>query len=296
MDIRELRTLIAVADCGSFAAAAERLGLSQSTVSLHIRHVEERCRIELFDRSSRPPALSAAGRAFVERAREVVAGYRTLEQGYAETRDVARVSALRIGVIPTLVGGAFAVALARLRASHPGLRVRVQTALSHELEPLVLRERIDCAIAAEPERVQPGFRWSPYAKEPLVVVAPADAEGSTDEDLLRAGPFIRFKRFAWAARLIDSELTRRGIAVESAMEVDSLDGIAGLVAQGLGVSVIPHGRASRPLPEVVRWLPFGQPPVVRILGMLERANAARSEPAEALLAALQAVADPPPDL
>ena len=290
MDIRELRTLIAVTDCGSFAAAAEVLGLSQSSVSMHMRHVEERFQVELFDRSTRPPALSAAGRAFVERAREVVDSYRELEDGFGAGVRRSRVT-LRIGVVPTLVGGLLSHALARLRGSHPTLRVTVETGLSHELEPLVTRNRIDCAMTAEPGRVQPGSRWSPYAQEPLVVIAPVSVEGETDDALFRAAPFIRFKRFAWAARLIDEELERRSIAVDSPMEVDSLEGIAGLVAQGLGVSVIPHGPTSRALPEGVRAVPFGRPPVKRTLGLLERAGTQRSEAAEALFQGLRSLSE-----
>ncbi len=291
MDIRELRTLIAVADCGSFAAAAETLGLSQSSVSMHMRHVEERFQVELFDRSTRPPTLSAAGRAFVERARHVVDSYRELEEGFGAASRRPRVT-LRIGVVPTLVGGLLSHALARLRSSHPTLRVTVETGLSHELEPLVARNRIDCALIAEPERVQASLRWSACAEEPLVVIAPLSVEGETDDEVLGAAPFIRFKRFAWAARLIDEELERRGIAVDSPMEVDSLEGIAGLVAQGLGVSVIPHGATSRALPEGVRAVPFGRPPVKRTLGLLERAGAPRAEAAEALFQALRGLSDP----
>ena len=292
MDIRELRTLIAVADMGSFAAAAEALGLSQSSVSMHMRHVELRFQIELFDRSTRPPTLSAAGRAFVERAREVVESYRDLEENFGGLMRRSHAT-LRIGVIPTLVGGLLSHALARLRSSHPSLRVTLETGLSHDLEPLVARGRIDCAITAEPERVQPGFRWSLFAEEPLVAIAPAKLEGKTDSDLLAAAPFIRFKRFAWAARLIDEELERRNIRVDSPMEVDSLEGIAGLVAQGLGVSVIPHGRTSRALPRGVRAVPFGRPPLKRTLGLLERAGTERSDSVEALFQALRKTAEAP---
>lgn len=288
MDVRLLRTLVMVADRGSFAAAAEALGLSQSSVSQHIRQIEERFRIELFDRSRRPPELSAAGRVFVERARDVVVGYRDLEDGFARAKREPRVT-LRIGVIPTLVGGVLAQALARLRDARPDLRIALQAGLSHDLEPLVGRGRIECAITAEPEKVKPGLRWTAVGREPLIAIGPAEVKGDTDADLLTARPFIRFKRFAWAARLIDAELERRSIEIDSAMEVDSLEGIAGLVAQGLGVSVIPHGAASRALPEGLRSLPFGDPPVSRMLGLLEGSNRVRSPIAEALLQELSLV-------
>ncbi len=292
MDIRELRTLVTIVDRGSFAGAAEALGLSQSSVSLHIRHLEERFGLVLFDRSSRPPALSAEGRAFVTRARSILETYRALEQEFAPgPRFPPR--RLRIGAIPTLLGGPLPAALARVRAADPTLEIVLQTGLSHELEPLVERRSIDCALTAEPDRIHPGFRWSVYCEEPLVVIAPQDVPGETDEDLLTAGPFIRFKRFAWAAKLIDAELSRRDIRVETTMEVDTLDGIARLVAEGLGVSVIPHGKTSSQLPAKVRALPFGRPAVHRSLGLLENVAHGAGEQCALLLAALKTVSNPP---
>ena len=61
MGIRNLRTLVAVADRGSFAAAARAVGLTQSAVSMQLRGLEDELRIKLFDRHRRPPALNDHG-------------------------------------------------------------------------------------------------------------------------------------------------------------------------------------------------------------------------------------------
>ncbi len=75
MSIRQLKTLLAVADAGSFAAAAERLGLTQSAVSAQIRNLEADIGAVLFDRSRKPPTLSEAGRALLPQVRDIVAGF-----------------------------------------------------------------------------------------------------------------------------------------------------------------------------------------------------------------------------
>ena len=85
MDIRTLYTLIAIADCGSFAEAGNRIGLSLSAVSMQVRALEEELEIAIFDRSRRPPVLTDAGLALVHRARDLIAHWeheRGAEEGH----------------------------------------------------------------------------------------------------------------------------------------------------------------------------------------------------------------------
>jgi DNA-binding transcriptional LysR family regulator len=149
------------------------------------------------------------------------------------------------------------------------LRIHLTAALSHELEARLERGSLDAALLTQPAEVGPGMTWTAFCTEPLMVVAPASAPGKSDREILSASPFIRFKRYAWAGRLIDDELRRRGIEVASPMEVDSLEGILGLVAAGLGVSVVPRRNLAHPFPDGVRAVPFGAPPVTRSLGVLQ---------------------------
>ena len=69
MSIAMLRTLIAIHDLGSFSAAAEAVSVTQAAVSQQMRTLEHQWSVALFDRSRRPPALTASGRALAERAR-----------------------------------------------------------------------------------------------------------------------------------------------------------------------------------------------------------------------------------
>ena len=72
MNLRHLRTFVTIAETGSFQAAAERLFLTQSAVSMQMKALEETLQAELFDRGKRPPVLSAHGRALLDRARDLV--------------------------------------------------------------------------------------------------------------------------------------------------------------------------------------------------------------------------------
>ena len=279
MDLRCLRTLVAISDHRTFAAAAQVVGLTQSAVSLQMKALEGELGVSLFDRSRRPPILNADGRALVDRAREIIDLSDQLTQSF---RPDTMGSMLALGAIPTTLTGVLPAALGRLRRKLAGLRIRLSGGLSHELERRVLAGDLDAAVVTEPEYLQSGLNWHPFAAEPLMVVAPKGTPGDTDEDLLTALPFIRFKRFAWASRIIDGHLRQRGITVDPMIEVDSLDGVNMLVSNGLGVSIVPQRHIEQPFPDGMRILPFGSPPMARVIGVIDRTDNARTTLTQAL--------------
>ena len=267
MELRHLKTLVAVADYGGFAAAGEAIGLTQSAVSLHVKALEDGLGTVLFDRSRRPPILNAAGGDLVERAREIVRLCAELE-GSVEGRDIAGM--LELGAIPTVLTGVLPGALAAMRRTHPGLLVRLTSGLSAEVARRVQKGELDAGIVTEPVDLAAGLSWHPFVAEPLVVIAPKDAQEESDHALLESRPFIRFRRFAWAGQLIDARLRDRGIKVRTGMEVDSLEAISLLVSHGLGVSVVPLRSVPTPFPPGLRRVEFGKPAVRRVVGLVER--------------------------
>lgn len=270
MDLRHLASFVAIADAGSFAAAADRLGLTQSAVSLHVKALEAATGQTLFDRTSRPPTLTTAGRHLVDPARDILRRCRQL------TGDVAPTAGrLSLGVVPTALTGLLPMAMTRLRAEVPALRVTVTSGLSADLTDRVRQGALDAALVTEPDALSPGLVWRTLVREPLIVLAPADVRGADDETVLTAAPFLRFRRYAWAGRLIDRHLTDRGIAVDAIVELDSLEAIERLVVAGLGVSVVPF-RVGGGVPEGTRALPFGRPPLARSLGLVTRGLEAES--------------------
>ncbi len=287
MEIRTLYTLLAIADHGSFAAAGRALGLSISAVSLQMRGLEEETGLPLFDRSRRPPALTAEGRDLVERARAVVARWEELADSLRRPGDTGL---LRIGAVHTVVASLLPDALAQLRAERPALSVHLTTALTHELETAVRHGRIDVAICTEPESVPPELAFRPVCTERLVVVAPADALGETAAELLTRNPYVRFNRQARVAALVEAALGRMGLGPGTAMEIDTLDGVLSMVARGLGVSVVPEPRGRRAWPQGLRTLPLGEPPATRALGLLANPESVRRRFVDALHAALLAAA------
>ncbi len=279
MDLRHLKTLIAIAEHGSFAAAGDAIGLTQSAVSLHVKALEEDLETKLFDRTTRPPRLNTRGRNLVDRARDIVEQCEGLSDLVA---GEALAGSLDIGSVPTLLSGILPPALSALRGQHPDLRIRVSGDLSADLVGRVHNGELDAAVVTEPSKLQAGLTFHMVDEEPLMAIAPKGTRGATDAELLQSGPFIRFQRFAWAGRLIDTHLKDRGIKVNSGMECDSLEAISAMVQHGLGVSVVPD-RVGTTLPDNIEVLPFGNPPLGRVIGVIERRDNPKTHLTRALV-------------
>jgi DNA-binding transcriptional LysR family regulator len=283
MDVRTLKTFLAIVDHSGFAAAGEVIGLSTSGVSLQIKALEEEFDISLFDRSTRPPQLTADGLQFAARAREAVLSWERLTENMA---DDSLNGVLKLGAIPTVVSGILPKALKKLQQTRPQLRIKLTTGLSHVLDEMLRKGTLDAALTVQPELIGPSMQWTGYSREALAVIAPAGIEFDDDKTLLMNNPYICFERYAWVGRMITAELSRRNIVVTTTMEVDTLDGVFGLVANGLGVSIVPWRRIEKPFPENVNHVRFGAPALSRELGVMQRKNNPRGHLVEELLFAL----------
>ncbi|MDH5355214.1 MAG: LysR substrate-binding domain-containing protein [Gammaproteobacteria bacterium] len=265
MDIKSIQTLVSIADHRSFQAAATALDMSISNVSLQVQALEKYLGEALFDRSTRPPRLTITGIEFVSRSRKLLAQWEELSNSVVNPNHQGM---LKIGAIHTAVEGGVAVALGQLRKRDPDLYLQLHTDLTTQLIRQLQNHSIDCAIITEPETSVADMQFELIAREELAVIAHHQAIGENYRQALENNTYLRFNRQATLAQLIDVELKKRGIKVNSLMEITTLDAISSLVENGLGVSVVPIGRNLRPLPSSIRLLPFTSPPVYRRLGLL----------------------------
>ncbi|MEQ9745695.1 LysR family transcriptional regulator [Pectobacterium actinidiae] len=286
MSLKALRTLVAIAQYGSFARAAEAVCLTQSAVSLHVRSLEEDFKVSLFDRSRRIPVLTEAGHRAVEQARDILAQYDGIAAELGEGGELA--GRLKIGAIQTALAGVLPAALAALRHAHPRLRVLVNSGMSAELAIRIDAGELDAAVTTEPVKPYPtGLVSTPLYQEGFWVVAPP-AQASLDvRPLLQDHPFIRFDRRAWAGRTIDRELRRQRLRVQTDMELDSQEAIIQMVASGLGVTVVPLSEREKNRLDNLVCIPFGEPQQQRRVVLLEREDRPASRFAAALAEAIR---------
>ena len=288
MSLKALRTLLAIARHGTFARAADAVGLTQSAVSLQVKALEEEFGAQLFDRTRRQPTLTEAGRIVLARAEEVLALYDRIPDALSDERALA--GRLRLGAVQTALSGPVPDALVLLRRAHPRLRVHVAAGMSAELARRVSAGELDAAITTEPVRPHPpDLVWDTLYEDRFWVLAPPEHEGRDPRELLQDLPFIRFDAQAWAGRMIARELRRLGVDVNEEMALDSQEVIVRMVASGLGVAVVMLPDRMLPdLPPLAR-LPFGEPQMRRHVALLERQGRPARRFAEALGEAVRAV-------
>ena len=101
-NIQNVKTFLAIAETGSFSGAARAVHRTQSAITMQVKALEQSLGVELFDRSRRPPVLNEAGRAFAEKAKEVLHG---IDRLFAEVNSQGIGGHLRLGVVPSVITG-----------------------------------------------------------------------------------------------------------------------------------------------------------------------------------------------
>ena len=165
LDFELLRAFVAVVDCGGFHRAAERLNLTQSTVSQQIKRLELEAQRPLFRRTTRSVALTDEGEMLLGDARRLL----QLEEAARQRLVAPRLSGMvRLGAVEEVAGGSLPSALGRFAALHPGIKLEVQIGVSAELIEQLNAGRLDVVFAKRPLGTSKGrLVW----REPLVWAA-----------------------------------------------------------------------------------------------------------------------------
>lgn len=282
MDTRQLKTLLAIQSHGTFAQAADVVGLTPSAVSQQVHALEDELRVTIFDRSSRPPRITPEGLQVIEMARDIL---RREEDTKASLRGEQIAGTLMLGSVRSSALNLLPRALVQMRQRYPDLKPNLRVSLSSTLIADVAGGRLDAAIVAEHLGIPNTLRWSPFLREPLWLIASRGIEASNPIEMLNTTPYIRFRSAVPLANLIDTELSRLGVVTNDVAEIDTIGSIVTCVRQGLGVSVVPHVALQEPEDLNLTRLPFGNPQVNRQIGIVERNAAPRAE----IIALLHAV-------
>lgn len=261
--IKELRTLIAIERYGTFGAAAERLGLTQSAVSGHVKRLEEMLGVSIFERTRRSAELNAAGLATIERAREIVVLFDSLagQEGHVSGGK------LQIGAISSVQSTLLARALSPVRKRFPRVHIRVVPGLSLHLFDQLNADELDLAIIVRPSfELLPRIKWHKLVQEPYMLLVPSTATGGEWRSILEVQPFIRYDRASFAGRQVDQFLRVRSVALNETMELDDISTIITMVSCGFGVALVPVSDVTR-LPENIRAVSLGSEIFYREIGL-----------------------------
>lgn len=278
--IKELKTLVAVAREGTFAAAGNKIGLTQAAVSAQIQRLEAELGFEIFDRKGRSAHLNRMGHQILLQAQELLRLYDSLG---STTVGLPASVLVSIGAIASVQRSFLPDALAKFHQQCPQCRTRVIPGLSMELVNMVDAGEIDmAAIIRPPFSLQSDLRWTTLVLEPYRLIVPRDVPGEDWSDLLSNQPFIRYDRSSFGGRQVDRFLRHMHFTLREVCELDELEAIIKLVENGVGVALVPQTATHEKWPAGVRVLDLGQHTFHRDIGLVHRARQSFTEPVRIL--------------
>jgi LysR family transcriptional regulator, cyn operon transcriptional activator len=171
VEIRHLRYFLAVAGAGSFSRAADRLGISQPSISQQMRDLEAGLRISLFQRRGKRILLTAAGLIFQEHARVIL---RQVENFLDELgRDSVQLrGALHLGIVPWLDVALVPQLLGLFAARHPNVNLTVTEISSDDIETALEEGRLDVGLGFL-TRHSPNLRYERLSSDEFALIVPA---------------------------------------------------------------------------------------------------------------------------
>jgi DNA-binding transcriptional LysR family regulator len=229
LDFELLRTFVAVVDHGGFHRAADRLNLTQSTVSQQIKRLEAETRRPLLRRTTRSVALTDDGEMLLGDARRLL----QLEEAARHRLAAPRLSGtVRLGVVEEIAGGSLPSALGRFAALHSGVKLEVQIGVSAELIEQLNAGRLDVVFAKRPLGTSRGrLVW----REPMVWAA------AESFDLVPGAvlPLALYRERSVSREAALAALSGSELSWEIVYTSPSLTGVRAAALAGLAITPLP---------------------------------------------------------
>jgi LysR family hydrogen peroxide-inducible transcriptional activator len=242
MEFHQLRYMCAIAETGSFSRAAERCQVAQPSLSQQVLKLEEDLGAKLFDRLGRSVRLTEAGRAFLPHARSILGQMETARSSVADTCADIRGS-VAVGVIPTIAPYLMPRYTTAFAKKYPEAKLRIVEETTPVLIESLRDLSIDLAILALPLRHK-DLEVFPLRTEPLFAVLPKDHPRAAAKSLalkdLRGESFVMLRDGHCFRDLSIAACTHARVTPHIAFESGQFSSLLGMVAAGVGISLVPE--------------------------------------------------------
>jgi DNA-binding transcriptional LysR family regulator len=286
-DFGDLEAFLAVAEHGSFRAAAETVAISQSALSRRIQKLEEALGATLLERTTRSVKLTLVARSFRDRAEAMLE--EAQEALGAIGDDTARFAFQRnqivnVAAVPTATRSLLPRAIQAFRDQGFDGRIRINDLSANDVLEAVASGDADFGVNFIGGQ-EPSLDFHVLADDPFVLAVPRggelDADGPVEWADVDPSQFIAVWKGSGNRMLIDNALAHARENVAWAYEVRHLSTALGLVEAGLGVTAVPASAMPGPEHPLLRSRPLINPVVTRTVGAVHRAGARLSPAAEA---------------
>ncbi|MBI3153837.1 MAG: LysR family transcriptional regulator [Burkholderiales bacterium] len=300
MTLTELRYIVAVARERHFGRAAEACFVSQPTLSVAIKKLEEELDCKIFERGGSEVSVTPVGEEIVRQAQQVIEQAQGIKE-IAQRRKDPLAGPLRVGVIYT-IGPYLLPHLVRQAIDRtPQMPLMLQENFTARLLEMLRTGELDCAIMAEPFP-DTGLAVAPLYDEPFVIAVPSKhplarraripAEELKRETMLLLGTGHCFRDHVLEVCPEHARFSSDAEGIRKSFEGSSLETIKYMVASGMGITVVPQlSVPAEPQPHVV-YIPFADPIPTRRVVLAWRRSFTRYEAIAALRNAIYACALP----
>ncbi len=239
--LKQIKAFLAVAQSGSFTAAANRLHLTQSAVSVLISQLERQFGLRLFDRTTRLVQPTDAGRDFYSVAERVLAD---LHHALSSSQELVAKKRGRVAVAATPLMASILLpkAIAQYTALYPGISVILKDTLAAQIQSKVREGEVDFGIGTY-EKSGRELSAETLMADTLVLICPAAHPLARKTRVawrdLAGHPLIELTRDNSVGLLVSDCLAEAGVGVHAGYEVSFLSTVVAMVDAGLGVAVLP---------------------------------------------------------
>jgi len=281
MNLRELEYLIAVDEERHFHRAAERCFVSQPTLSGQLKKLEEELGVLLIERSSRQVAMTEAGKAVVELARNVLTNTNAI-------KDIARnfqdpmMGDVRVGIIPTIAPYLLPIIMPHLHNHFKNLKLWLYEYQTHVCLEKLQRSELDCLILALPIENHE-FIEQDLFREPFRLAVNRDQLLAKKKqinmgDIAHKKLLLLEEGHCLRGHILDVCLLA-GIKEQEHYQATSLETLRHMVGEGMGMTLMPELAVPKKTTKAdeIRYIEFSDPKPTRRIGMLYRKNSYREE-------------------
>lgn len=271
-DLDDLRGFVAVAELGSFHAAADALHLSQPALTRRIQKLEATLGVQLIDRDTRQLRLSSVGREFFFKIKRLLDELDGAVLGISELAD--RVSGeVTIAAVPTATYYFLPRVILDFNAQYPKIRIRILDLSANDVLEAVKRGQAEFGLNLLGAQ-EPDLDFVPLLQDPFLFVCRKDHPLAGLEQVrwedMAPYRFITVGRLSGNRIILDAALAGLQVRPRWFYEVQHLSTSLGLVEAGLGVAAVPQLAVPTGEHPVLVVRPLVDPVVTRIMGIIKR--------------------------
>ena len=267
MTLTELRYIVAVARERHFGRAAEACFVSQPTLSVAIKKLEEELDVKIFERGGSEVSVTPLGEDIVRQAQSVIEQASAIKEIAKRGKDPLA-GALRLGIIYTIGPYLLPELVKHTIERYPQMPLMLQENFTVKLLEMLRTGELDCAIMAEPFP-DTGLAIAPLYDEPFVIAAPAShpfaqreqvsSEELKNETMLLLGTGHCFRDHVLEVCPEFARFSSDAEGIRKSFEGSSLETIKHMVASGMGITVVPVLSVPKEPQPHLRFVPFADP-------------------------------------